>query len=729
MEVCREAAITHPETEWFWKESAYQFVHYVVENGHAQFLRYLVQHHTDKIMLTQRTLHTALVSGHLNVVNVILDELTDIPAQEVLVHDINSRLSTDDGLLARLAKHPKVTFISHHLSNKNKDTVNLPLPKNRSLHSKLHLAIRNDDLHIAKMVLDHCSINQLELDIDIDAWCRFMSKEMGLLIANSNKGPLLLTRNQLTCLIESIGQSDSQVTEEMVTQFIIHNMINTSTEEINSQCLEMAAGVSHSLLTLVVDTFHPTLTEYPDGCLSRAIKRGCLENIIFLTKNIYQGSDTIGRQAQSMETGPLEYVKAVYTNLPVNAKRFRVGMEAAIANSNDAVFEYMFNNRSTEFESDNLGLTAISAIRLDKPRVLQLLVKHMKWEIHLSDILMAAAYNSVRVLEYLIVTNTANMITIANRLRTFKEAINNGYKFGNIHIIRLCSSIIKDITLNKKRKHPEDESQPGEPNKREEAPSSSSRMTLAFHMVFRDRRLGRIIMKMIGDISRTSDVKSISGRALLEIDTLDEYIKYGATEWFIKAYSAVSNLYPFNNHLLETAITYARSKIVDVLFNNTNMHINDSGSNILSTLLPNLIKESQHSYPDGWDHSWDALKSITNQPRIKMYKNCRLLNDVWHPGFLRKLLDLMDGVDQSNTDHSYICSEYVAKKHPNAYELIKVYREYGLLSMDQLNYILRQSVLSNHTQLINYLIDVTDQTVSPSNVLCRRKHQAPRLDT
>ncbi|GAM28194.1 hypothetical protein SAMD00019534_113700 [Acytostelium subglobosum LB1] len=178
-------------------------------------------------------------------------------------------------------------------------------------------------------------------------------------------------------------------------------------------------------------------------------------------------------------------------------------------------------------------------------------------------------------------------MTNGQRLRTINTVLNIAYDRGFIRIINLCHSIIKDINSSKKRKQPDaglDDRTQSELDSVDKmdliiptstSTSSSSRMSTTFHMVFRDRRLGMIIMRMIGDLYRTSfglvDGQLIKGKQLVDSDTLVDFIKYGANEWFIKSFNSVANLYPFNSQLISYAIIYTNTHILDKLVTNTNM--------------------------------------------------------------------------------------------------------------------------------------------------------------
>ncbi|GAM28180.1 hypothetical protein SAMD00019534_113560 [Acytostelium subglobosum LB1] len=673
------------------------------ENGHANILRYLAQHHLDEVNINNELLSTALLNGHLNVANVILDELTNIPIQEISVLGINWRLISDQ-LINRLAKHPRV-----NLAHQSEYQPEAKMSDYDSTQHRFSWAIRNNDLPTANAVIDHCRRNEFKLDSDISFWCKYMSLEMGMLIASLSSDLFYKLRHEeLARIIESIGKPDSCLTEQVVDKLIANKMVQmeSNDEEESSRILDLAAGVSLSLMKLVKRSLETP--RYNAGCLLQAIKQGCNDSIIYLAKakGVNQGLNIVQDILKGIETCSLETAKAIITHYPLSITKC---ITSSVSNPNLAVFEYLLDYKSTNHTSQHLKEFVIRAMHRDKPQILRLLMEKKEVEICLEHIEEAAKHNSFNMLEYLLVTWTAspfsaNRMTPSHRLRTVNTALNHGYINGFTRVIHLCTSIINEINSNKKRKQPDDHSQSEEEfNKMEVTTPSSSRMTLAFHMVFRDRRLGMIIMGMISEISKTVGIKDqwrISGRALLEIDTLKEYIKFGATEWFIKSFNSISSIYPFNTRLLMSAITHAQSSILNVLLNNTNMTMIDYKDNTRS-LLSTLISTAQHSHPASWDQSFDTLRSITCRQKIPLVAD-NLLTLISNPAFLLKLLSSIQLIGHSIRS----CPQYVDMKDPNALELTKIFRDHGLLNHHQLSIVLQKAVLHNNTQLIEYLIDI-----------------------
>ncbi|GAM28190.1 hypothetical protein SAMD00019534_113660 [Acytostelium subglobosum LB1] len=150
--------------------------------------------------------------------------------------------------------------------------------------------------------------------------------------------------------------------------------------------------------------------------------------------------------------------------------------------------------------------------------------------------------------------------------------------------------------------------------------TSSSRMSTAFHMVFRER-LVMIIMRMIGDLYRTSfgikDGQLIKGKQLVNRDILVDFIKYGANEWFIKSFNSVANLYPFNSQLISYAIIYTNTHILDKLVTNTNMTFAIDAS--LPDMLRNYLKKNGPRNLAGWNHCIGVLKENIGRSTLVIF--------------------------------------------------------------------------------------------------------------
>ncbi|GAM28207.1 hypothetical protein SAMD00019534_113830 [Acytostelium subglobosum LB1] len=285
------------------------------------------------------------------------------------------------------------------------------------------------------------------------------------------------------------------------------------------------------------------------------------------------------------------------------------------------------------FNKSITGSLIITACKLNKLHILKMLNDGPSTTVSPADpslaqytwnhISLAAESNSYDVLEYLLDTWTASPFvntTNTQRLRNINEALPTAHYLGFTRVIRLCQSIINRIknnsSNNKKRKKSETDDESTD-IMMETTSTSSSRLSTAFQMVFRDRRLGMIIMRTIGDVYRrfgVKDDKLIKGGQLLAKHTLVDYIKYGAIEWFLKSYYPVANIYPDNTKLLTAALIRADTQVMDVLLANPSMGIICDISSAMEdpynfgdekSLLESIVEHHSNCHQSGLERSID----------------------------------------------------------------------------------------------------------------------------
>ncbi|GAM28202.1 hypothetical protein SAMD00019534_113780 [Acytostelium subglobosum LB1] len=232
------------------------------------------------------------------------------------------------------------------------------------------------------------------------------------------------------------------------------------------------------------------------------------------------------------------------------------------------------------------------------------------------DILKLVESNSYDELEYLLDTWTASPFvktTITQRLRTVKSVLDSANFDGKTRIIIFVTQS-----------------------------STKSTTVRAFHLVFKDRRLGMIIMKTIGDVYRrfgVNDDQLIKGGELLANHSLVDYIKYGAIEWFLKSYYPVANIYPDNTKLLTAALIRADTQVMDAPLANPSMNILHHE---YDSILQSIVEHHSHCHQDGWERSIDEMLTLNQMSKYKV--DGLIFPKVNHPALMYKLITISKDV-------------------------------------------------------------------------------------
>ncbi|GAM28158.1 hypothetical protein SAMD00019534_113340 [Acytostelium subglobosum LB1] len=673
-------------------------------NGHIHFIKYLHQHFNgDGTLFDQSILNIALESGHLNVANLIPNELSDTPIQEV---PLTVNLLPYQSFIQSYLEHPRVkwSFTMHEF-----DTLMIQ----QSLRTTVLEAISNDNIITVKDILPRCNLLDLGLDLVMDhnIWRR-MSNEMGMLIASQTHQPLLLIHNDLEDMICAIGHSDSKMTELVIKTFVINNHfgagLSKESSRTTSTALVCAAGVSLSLMQFIKEQ---TQALYSKNCLASAISNGIIENINFLSEPSLRTSYGYWKDD---ETSPLIYaVKTCLNDHPLEAAR--------------ATFDTMgidYNGRvNVKHAMDNDDKQLLrQACESNYTETIQSLYKLYNIQPSLAHLEAAASINSFKVLEFILVTwSSSNFITTLSkpdRLRTLHSILHIAYDQGYVNIIRLCNTIINDINNDKKRKQSDIDEVEHQPL----LVPSSPRMDNALHTVFRDKRLCRIILAMVPYVYRAFGIKGsqlIKGGKLLAKDSLVKYIKYGATEWFIKSYNTVSNAYPHNHSLLEAAIERPDIRIFDTLLqSNYNISLTDTDNDV------NEIKDIYSTIPDEMSDRWMGANTrhVLGTCRTGMTGiDGDMLTEAQHPALLIKLISISTTIPTNITPctregNSRILNDWI--NNPFAKELIQVMLQLRLISDVIWKPLLKKSINNiNNIQLSLWLLDQFGPKLSKEDII------------
>ncbi|GAM28188.1 hypothetical protein SAMD00019534_113640 [Acytostelium subglobosum LB1] len=521
-----------------------------------------------------------------------------------------------------------------------------------------------------------------------------MSQAMCTLFANQTHQTLSISHKDIYHTLKAIGRPGCQVTEAMALQFVKMYIFSCdphyvqSLRDFKTPLLTMAAGVnSASFLKsmremLKVGIDGRNLPQY----LTAAISCGCAENIRSLCDHAHFArhrylNNNMELIKLTLSTGSLATIKALIECV-IDDHITKAHCVNAMDNTIE-VFEYVFNKFGKHLDS-----FLDDACLKDKPEVFAI-IKQSSIKLSLQHIHLAASSNSYKVLEFLLFTwleSPFNNQAPKLRLRTFQSILNLGYFLGHTRIIHMCNSIIKDIKVDDKISLHQDVIM-AEPS------PTSSRMSTAFHQVFCDRRVGIIIMRMIGSIYRTTlgvkDEKLIKGKQLVESDTLLDYIKYGANDWFLKGYNSVANIYPMSSRLPMYAFIYAESDILNTLLANTNMTFADDDQSH-ETVLEAFIEQNARCKRPGWEQCIDLL--MVNTSRCMLPIDEELISKIQHPALLSKMLNISDTTLPIN-DHIVKVFFSQTIVNPKAVDMAQLKR-YTDLSSSPMNRLL-------HTKLNN----------------------------
>ncbi|GAM26435.1 hypothetical protein SAMD00019534_096100 [Acytostelium subglobosum LB1] len=165
-----------------------------------------------------------------------------------------------------------------------------------------------------------------------------------------------------------------------------------------------------------------------------------------------------------------------------------------------------------------------------------------------------------------------------------------------------------------------------------------------FHKVFGITSIGKLIMGHVGSVHRSlgiEDGKLIKGATLLAKDSLVQYIKYGAVEWFLKSYSTFSNKYSTNNAvLLEEAFIRGDTRILEVLLANPCMTLDSDLSLSLSKRFVSSLSSCTHPRWEWILSEYLTITCISTPSQINIRIDLELMELIKHPSFIKKLIKL-----------------------------------------------------------------------------------------
>ncbi|GAM22514.1 hypothetical protein SAMD00019534_056890 [Acytostelium subglobosum LB1] len=491
---------------------------------------------------------------------------------------------------------------------------------------RLRVTPRAAILHNDFFSMDSFAQKREEINLDIKQ-CQRMSLSMVHYIANMHSPPLIAAGRTTDIMDILHTRFGLKYTVESVVEALVKRRALKTLESI-FQHLDKPF-LNHYLLKSATDTY---------------IKRQSLSAVVFV----------IDKLDASLRNDPLICMHATH-------------------NPNIDVFEHVFNL----FTLDQLDHRLIDEIiddyevvNIDKGRFINIIINEamdsdrmdivnmiqqryimercIGVELDASPIKLneLAKNGSYKSLTYLFNMPPFTDLPRMDQLRMIHNIKNLGYRHLMPRMVTICNDQIKVITFNDHH-HDVQMTQHQDEDTRMPNVDSNSELDHVIHSVFNDVKLGKLIMEHIGQIHRSSlgmkENKLIKGVKLLENHSLEDYIKFGATEWFLKSYNdtftpnvANTNQHHHNNHLLEIALTTCNKRVAEVLLANPMMSIEVCESHPISLSMVSRISSCTH--PD-WEWAFDQYIKLTGlQANLEIEKE--VMERIRHPSFIRKLIQL-----------------------------------------------------------------------------------------
>ncbi|GAM20960.1 hypothetical protein SAMD00019534_041350 [Acytostelium subglobosum LB1] len=560
-------------------------------------------------------------------------------------------------------------------------------------------AIYTDDLINAEHLITQFII------IDQKYW-RTMSESMARLISSPRSPPLEFHDGTLLNMVTVMSQPGSNITSDIVCMFIDNCEIDVG-RYINF-VMEVAAGCSAAVMTRIHTKYdQPYETS---ECLAKALTSRCRETLE-LMQDCFD-MEIEGVSADDIVHDPFKVHHKFISKASIDEIRLMFKHSVKVK-SDPKICEWAARNHSSEVFDYIISLFRLGqlvgilpeivhyALVKDNPQHIHSLQRHFGDvaidEITSSTVEHMANKNAHHSLSYYLNTTSFNKQSTTHRLRTINNILNTAYQIGATRLIKLCINHIDSLNQLMNNDHLAPHTQQQSMNV-----STCPGLDQAFHLVFCDGKLATMIMRQIGLIHSSLGIdldRVIKGSTLLDNNLL-QFIKFGATEYFIKSYSTINNQYqyPHNTTLLSEAFAKCDSLALEVLLANPNMMMTyDHYGHLDDDTLWNI---SSCSHPH-WEWILDQyFKMFTSATPVFINEILFLL--ARHPSFHRKLIQMGVKLESINEDNDYY---FVLRKgwltKPWALEMVQ---------------FLRQQSLMPHRQCLQNILEIALSDGLPSSV-------------
>ncbi|GAM26889.1 hypothetical protein SAMD00019534_100640 [Acytostelium subglobosum LB1] len=550
--------------------------------------------------------------------------------------------------------------------------------------------------------------------------CLYMSKTMATLISiQRNTNRLRFVGRSIINMVEAVGKPHSKITADTVCQFIV-NCDHEYIEQLN-EAMHCAAGYSAELLRLIHTHFNQA---YDHHCLVAAIAKNCRSTMSLLLQqqDLMQSitndpslrhkiTGASRRYILGAQSSSLEDIMFILDKIEWIASDPNICI--SVMKNDIKVFEHVLNMFQVEQLEDKTFLSDLitQSLKNNKPNIVDVLHQRLQGRLDVYSSLYfnpniqtlheMAIKNAYLSLEYHFNSSTFTSLPIIHRLRTINSIMDKGYRCGVTRVIKLCAQF-KSITINQPQTYTLQSVCSVEITKH----TCSRHLETMVHTVFGDRKLGMMIMDQIGAIHKSLEISPhavIKGSKLLDNHRLHDYIKYGATEWFLKAYHSITptpSSLGQNKILLEAAFVSGDARMVDALLDNPNMTLSDL--DLMSEVFMKSVSSCRH--PE-WERMFDEYIRITCQSS-QLELVYHMITLVRHPSFIHKLIQ--SGVTLPSINNS--SAKQMAESwmtSPTALEMFQMLRSHNLLSLPLQSELCLSAIELHVTPIVKYFVETS----------------------
>ncbi|GAM26861.1 hypothetical protein SAMD00019534_100360 [Acytostelium subglobosum LB1] len=542
-----------------------------------------------------------------------------------------------------------------------------------SLSVTLLSAIRNNDtLSVETLLTQEDEEDHPFCELDAKT-CRTMSKEMATFIsAPRAPGPSFTFHDSLFNMITAVGKPGSNITDDIVCQFI--------------------ENCTHESL-----------------CLVAAIQSKRQDTISFLCQVLVEDREEI--EHPLVKDAAFNFIKDASSLESIEYILEKLGLKddpnicvCALYNDRPEVFEHIINMFTPDQIGDCLLNDIVSCAMIkDNLQAVQLLQQRFGPSDSVrsgqSALLSMAQYSAHHTLEFYFASPLFINMSVTNRLRIIHIIIDKAYDYGITRVIKLCTDQIDStqslIQQQQQQYHPLLQSK-----------TCSRQFESLVHSVFRDRKVGMLIMGQVGVIHKSLGVEIIKGAHLLDNHCLSDYIKYGAFEWFIKAYysanSKTISSRRTNNDLLVRAFQRLDTRFIDLLLDDPLMNISEQTDHQVF-----FWRLSICTHPE-WERLFDQYVKITAPLKLDRLT----LASIRHPSFLNKLIQSnglikLPTLDTSDGETYNQCVNMIAEgwlTKPWALEMFQLIVKHSLMT-PEFPQLLIKAINHNVSSVIRCWVD------------------------
>ncbi|GAM22522.1 hypothetical protein SAMD00019534_056970 [Acytostelium subglobosum LB1] len=597
-------------------------------------------------------------------------------------------------------------------------------------------AIMNNDIVALDSVAHQGDIFSLNAKM-----CRRMTESMARFICSPRTPPFLFSGESLLSMIKAVGKPNSNITSDIVHQFMVNCSISGEgigiPELHDARCLRTALkrGCGQQTLELLfkrVDKEHLD-DDFVSAAAMAFIMKQPLEDVIFVLEHLESFRNDPNICAWATSNPHLDVFDHVIGLFPKDKKMRDTEDEDEDEDDDDDDDEEGSDMSASEEEheedeeeedeltvEDCIDRIIDDALLNDKPGVvdnilgmfpeynIKVMLEQSLFQLH--QLVKDNAFHSLEAL----FNSYSDDLSNTEMLRILYSILVCSYEHGIPRVITLCQDQIKMILSHSNDQMKLDNKRTVVKTKKRRPNAKKAKLGTVIHLVLSDKKLSTRIMESIGLIHRSSfgmkEDQLIKGAKLLDNHSLGDYIRYGATEWFIKSYN--DNINILNQHvntsLLETALASCNKQVVKLLLDNPLMTLYIKDSDPISVYFVSRISSCTH--PD-WEWVFDQYLRLTllpDKPTLKI--NADVLVQVRHPAFVHKLVPLFN-FERLHQDHLFLVEQFWFNK-PCALEMLEVLTQHELITIELEISLFFKAIELDMIPIVRYF--VKDREIAPN---------------